>query len=182
MQPFIRRGNTLRAGGDRRRDIAQLTSGGFLRAKEISPRELRVYCMAVERAVAQCLPAHCLFDSQQSESRLIYAFREAMKGEHVSLRYEKLLYGRGETCRGTLFVHSDSGTHTVSDASARIVDAGGRVTDIAGRDIVCEIDTPSRSFTVECMLAGRIVNRYLFFVTDEAHPYADRSAVKGFFG
>lgn len=124
----------------------------------------------------------CLVDYDNNPKAAYFAFREAMKGEHVSLRYDKLMFRRGETFVGRLFCHSDSGAHDLTDVSGRIL------TGSTGCDVRADnkgrfewvVETPSRTFTVECSLAGKVVNRYLFFIVSEEEPYADRDPVLGF--
>ncbi|MDD4772327.1 MAG: glycoside hydrolase family 2 TIM barrel-domain containing protein [Eubacteriales bacterium] len=122
----------------------------------------------------------CMVDYDNKPKAAYYAFREAMKGEHVSLSYDKLMWKRGETFSGRLYVHSDSATHIPSDAAARITDANGTVLAEVSGTFEFKTDIPGRTFTVECFLAGKPVNRYLFFITDGEHPYADREAALAF--
>ncbi|MHB1151797.1 MAG: glycoside hydrolase family 2 protein [Eubacteriales bacterium] len=161
---------------NRRRDIGQYKTGA-------ADASLRENCGSIVWQWGEPwrnVSCTCIVDYDNKPKAAYYAFREAMKSEHVSLRYDKLIWKRGETFSGKLFVHSDSGTHQIADASARILDAEGTVLAEVSGSFTWTIDTPSRTFTVECTLAGKVVNRYLFFVTDEANPYADRKAVLDF--
>lgn len=188
LEEFIKCSQYMQAEGiryaleaNRRREIKQLKSGA------IPPEDIGSFRENCGSIVWQWgepwrnVSCTCLVDYDGKPKAAYYAFREAMKSEHVSLRYDKLLWKRGETFSGTLFVHSDSDTHTIADASARILDADGTQLAGTGRNFSWIINTLSRTFTVECSLAGKVVNRYLFFVTDQDHPYADRKAVSEFF-
>ena len=116
--------------------------------------------------------------------KLVYDFcRDAYRRVHVSLRYDKLIWQPDEVFFGEVFAHLEDGEKPDS-IRVRLLDAGGRTLfekqDSRPFDFSMAVAVLGRSFTAECTLrAGgqTAVSRYLFFVTDEKHPYADREAV-----
>lgn len=112
-----------------------------------------------------------------------YAYRDAMKPWHISMRYEQLLYGPGEVFRASLVPLDDPGVGW--DAlSVCVTDERGNVlldrAVEASEAFSLTVPEDVRSFSVVCrMRKGRRSDsaRYLFFVTDEAHPFADQKAV-----
>ena len=114
-----------------------------------------------------------------------FTYRDAMKPWHISLRYEALLFRPGETFNGCA-VPLDDLDEGWDEVSVRVRDNDGNVLyeyrDIDPFDFSFTVPQGVRYFTVTCFM-GKLgkggkedTAEYLFFVTDDAHPYADQEA------
>ncbi len=114
-----------------------------------------------------CVASTCLVDYYGTPKLAFHFFRDAHKPRHISLRYEKLLWKRGEVFEGTLFVHDDA-TEGWEQVKA-LVQADG--TDIAAALEGNRIWFPvpeADAFTITCLLYkdGAVVdtNTYLYLI------------------
>ena len=109
-----------------------------------------------------------------------FTYRDAMKPWHISLRYEALLFRPGETFNGCAVPLDDLGEGW-SEIQVSILDPDKNVLyETKSSDSISfawTVGDKIRSFTVRCeMKKGKKtdVSEYLFFVTDDAHPFADQ--------
>ena len=114
-------------------------------------------------------------------------YRDALKGFHISLRYDKLVWKEGETFKGSPFVHDD----TKDDArggegcavTVNILDSAKRKIASYNGDFEWKVEGAGRVFYVECAVSDGVrsdTSTYMFFVTSEEQPFADKAAVVDF--
>ena len=122
----------------------------------------------------------CLVDYYRTPKFAYNFMKEAYKTFHVAMRYNKLLYKKGETFEGEVFVIDEKGGNT-STVNVRILN-NNKECIYSGNEKKFSFRTEKAGnvFYVECEAANEDnydKNVYMFFVVDEENPYADRKAV-----
>ena len=114
-------------------------------------------------------------------------FRDALKSFHISMRYDKLIWKRGEVFSGSPFVHDDTREDARGGVNCKvtikILDSNKNKAAEFDGDFDWTVEGVGRVFYVECSVTDgerHDTNTYMFFVADDENPYADRQAVVDF--
>ena len=124
----------------------------------------------------------CLVDYYGKPKFAYYTYRDAMKPWHVSMRYDALLYNPGDVFKGTVVPLDDLSKGFDKIAVSLIDDKNNVLYETESKDNInfeWTVSKDVRYFTAVCtMKKGQLCDttKYLFFVTDEEHPYADKDA------
>ncbi|MBR7141930.1 MAG: hypothetical protein IKD06_00150 [Clostridia bacterium] len=120
-----------------------------------------------------------------------YFIRDALKGRHVSLRYDSLVWAPGETFKGRVFVHQDGQQAEAYTCTLRLLDEAGKevfkktFSGTSGTECAVEagsvewdVSGITDGFLAECTLemgGKKDKNVYAFFIQSQDHPLLSQS-------
>ncbi len=131
-----------------------------------------------------------LVDYEGNPKTAYYFVQDAYAPFHVSLRYDKLVWGEGETFKGEAFLHDDTANPPCMSAGScdalriTLLDEHGiPAASFASPHFSFLTSNLGRSFSLRIEAQKgekKTANTYLFFLCSPAHPTASPSAVRSF--